>query len=46
VVDAETQVELKRRAAAGDRTVSAEVRRALRRWLDDQEELDEEEETT
>jgi plasmid stability protein len=38
-VDAETRVELKRRAAAADRTVSAEVRRALRRYLgdDDQE---------
>jgi plasmid stability protein len=46
VVDAETQFELRRRAAAADRTVSAEVRRALRRYLgdDDQEQLDDKEE--
>ena len=34
-VDAETQAELRRRADAADRTVSAEVRRALRRYLGD-----------
>ena len=34
VVDAETRAALKRRAAAADRTVSAEVRRAVRLYLD------------
>jgi hypothetical protein len=44
-VTAEQRAELERRAAAADRTVSAEVRRALRRYLgdDDQEQLDEKE---
>ena len=47
-VDAKTRAALKRRAAAADRTVSAEVRRAVRMYLDgdDTEELDHEEEDT
>jgi hypothetical protein len=44
VVDAKTRAELQRRAAASDRTVSAEVRRAVRMYLaDDPLEPDEEE---
>jgi hypothetical protein len=35
MVDPETQAELRRRAAAADRTVSAQLRRALRRYLGD-----------
>jgi hypothetical protein len=33
-VDAKTRAALKRRAVASDRTVSAEVRRALREYLE------------
>ena len=35
VVDAETQAELRRRATQADRSVSAELRRALRSYLGD-----------
>jgi hypothetical protein len=42
-VDSKTRAALKRRAAAADRTVSAEVRRAVRMYLDDgDQELDDE----
>lgn len=34
-VDTETRAAIQRRAAAADRTVSAEIRRAVRRYLDD-----------
>jgi plasmid stability protein len=46
VVDPETRDALKRRAVAGDRSVSAELRRALRRYLndDDSEQPDDDEE--
>jgi hypothetical protein len=32
-VDAKTRAELERRAAEADRTLSGEIRRALREWL-------------
>jgi hypothetical protein len=45
VVSAKTRAALKRRAVAADRSISAELRRAVRQYLsdDDPEHLDEEE---
>ena len=45
VVDAETRVALRRRAAAADRSISAEVRRALRWYLTDQDQHEHDDET-